>query len=194
MNAAAHPRQPHDSCIAWNLPTRFLHWLLALLIVGMGLVGLFMTQMDPSMAKLKVYALHKSCGIAVLVLVALRLLWRVAHRAPPPVPMPRWQRIAAQATHGLLYALMFAIPLAGWLYNSAANFPLQWFGLVQMPSIWPADPTVKHLAHALHEYGFWVLMALVALHAAAAVKHHVIDKDETLRRMLPGLPPPGDTP
>lgn len=181
--------------IHWNRVTRILHWIIGLLIVGMGLVGLFMTQMDPSMAKLKVYALHKSCGIIVLVLVALRLLWRLAHRAPPPVPQPRWQRIAAQAMHGLLYVLMFAIPLAGWLYNSAANFPLQWFGLVQIPSIWPADPQVKHLAHALHEYGFWALMALVALHAAAAIKHHFIDKDETLRRMLPGLPPPsGDAP
>lgn len=175
---------------SWNRTTQALHWLLALLIIGMGIVGLNMTLMDPSMAKLKVYALHKSVGITVLVLVALRLLWRIAHRDPPPLPLPRWQHRAAAAMHGLLYLLMFVLPLSGWLYNSAANFPLQWFGAFQLPSLWHYDPALKARAHAVHEFGFWLLLALVAAHAAAAVWHHVVARDETLRRMLPGLPPP----
>ncbi|HEY2345506.1 MAG TPA: cytochrome b [Xanthomonadaceae bacterium] len=185
-----------EPAVRWNRFAQVLHWLIALMIVGMGIVGLTMTLMEPSLDKLKVYALHKSFGITVLVLVALRLLWRISHRAPPPVPMPRWQHVSAQAVHFLLYVLMFAMPLSGWLFNSAANFPLQWFGLVQLPSLWHADPDVKHWAREFHEYGFWTLFALVSLHAAAAIKHHYIDKDETLRRMLPGLPPPegGDAP
>jgi len=91
---------------------------------------------------------------------------------------------------------MFAMPLSGWLFNSAANFPLQWFGLFQLPSLWHADPAVKHWAREFHETGFWILVALAGLHAAAAIKHHYFDKDETLRRRLPGLPPPqgGDAP
>jgi cytochrome b561 len=181
--------------IRWNRFAQVLHWLIALMIIGMGILGLTMTLMEPTPDKMKVYALHKSFGITVLVLVALRLVWRISHRPPPPLPMPRWQHVSAQVVHGLLYVMMFAMPLSGWLFNSAANFPLQWFGLVQLPSLWHADPGVKHWAREFHEYGFWTLLALVVLHAAAAIKHHYIDKDETLRRMLPGLPPPqGDAP
>lgn len=181
--------------VRWNRFAQVLHWLIALLILGLGTVGLVMTDMDPSIAKLKVYALHKSFGITVLALVALRLLWRISHRAPPPVPMPRWQHLSAQAVHALLYVMMFAVPLSGWMFNSAANFPLQWFGLFHVPSLWHADPEMKHLAREIHENGFWILIGLAVLHAAAAIKHHFIDKDETLRRMLPGLPPPkGDAP
>lgn len=183
----SEPMHP-EPVIRWNRPAQVLHWLIALLIVGMGVLGLGMTQMDPSMAKLKVYALHKSIGITVLALVALRLLWRIAHRAPPPVPMPRWQQRAAVAMHALLYVMMFVLPLSGWIYNSAANFPLQWFGTISLPSLWHFDPALKHRAHAIHESGFWILLVLVLAHAAAALKHHFIDRDQTLRRMLPGLP------
>ena len=179
-----------EPTIRWNRFAQFLHWLIALMIFGLGIVGLTMTLMAPSLDKLKVYALHKSFGITVLMLVALRLVWRLAHRAPPPVPMPRWQHAAAQAVHFALYVLMFTMPLSGWLFNSASNFPLQWFGLLHLPALWGPDPVVKSWARDVHEWGFWTLMGLVVLHAAAAIKHHYIDHDETLRRMLPGLPPP----
>ncbi len=185
----------HPPTARWNRVSQLLHWLIALLIVGMGVVGLTMTQMALSLTKLKIYNLHKSVGITVLVLVALRLLWRLTHRAPPPLPMPRWQRVSAQAMHVVLYALMFAMPLSGWLFNSASGVDLHWFGLGSLPALWPADDAMKQRALAFHETAFWVLMALVVLHAAAAAKHHWIDKDETLRQMLPGLPPPnGDQP
>jgi cytochrome b561 len=184
--------------VRWNRFAQLLHWLIALLILGLAIVGLTMTLMAPSIDKLKVYALHKSTGITVLMLVGLRLVWRLAHRAPPPEPMPRWQHVAASATHVALYVLMFAMPLSGWLYNSASNFPLQWFGLFHLPALWGPDPTVKAWASDIHYWGFWTLAALVALHAAAAFKHHYVDRDETLRRMLPGMPPPqpptGDQP
>jgi len=182
----------NEPAVHWNRLAQVLHWLVALMILGLGIVGLYMTTMQASIDKLKVYALHKSFGITVLTLVALRLVWRLARKAPPPVPMPRWQDLSARAVHALLYVLMFAIPLSGWLYNSASNFPLRWFGLFHVPAIWGADPGVKAWAREVHETGFWILATLVLLHAAAAFKHHYIDKDETLRRMLPGLPPPGD--
>ena len=178
--------------VRWNRFSQVLHWLIALLILGLGIVGLTMTEMANSPDKMRIYALHKSFGLTVLMLVGLRLVWRATHRAPPPVAMPRWQHLAAQATHGLLYVLMAAVPLSGWLYNSMAGplFAVKWFGLFRVPSIWHADPDLKAWARDLHETAFWVLAAFVALHAAAAFKHHYIDKDETLRRMLPGMPPP----
>jgi cytochrome b561 len=174
-----------DAPARWNRFAQLLHWLIALLIVGLGTVGLIMTDMSPSPDKIKVYALHKSFGITILMLVALRLVWRLATRHPTPVPGPRWQMLAASAVHFLLYVLMFAIPLSGWLFNSAANFPLQWFGLMHVPALWGPDPAVKHFAREFHETAFWVLISLAALHAAAAFKHHYFDRDDTLRRMLP---------
>lgn len=181
----------------WTRVAQVLHWLIALLIVCLGIVGLVMVDMAPSFDKLKVFALHKSVGITVLVLVGLRFVWRLAHRAPPPLPAPRWQQVSAALVHGALYVLMFVMPLSGWLFNSAANFPLQWFGLFNLPALWAADPAMKHWALQVHEYGFWTLAVLVVVHAGAALKHHYFDHDETLRRMLPGMPSPnadGDTP
>jgi cytochrome b561 len=174
-----------DAPVRWNRFAQLLHWLIALLIVGLGTVGLIMTDLSPSPDKIKVYMLHKSFGITVLMLVALRLVWRLATRHPAPVPGPRWQTLSASVVHFLLYVLMFAIPLSGWLFNSAANFPLQWFGLVRVPALWGPDPTVKHYAREFHETAFWVLITLAVLHAAAAFKHHYFDRDDTLRRMLP---------
>lgn len=170
----------------WNRLSRWLHWLIAALIVGIGTVGLLMVQMAPSIDKLKIYTLHKSFGIAVLMLVALRLVWRLATRVPPAVPGPLWQQRMASAMHFVLYVLMFAVPLSGWLFNSAANSPFRWFGLVHVPEIWSPDLRMKHYAREFHEIAFWVLIALVVAHAAAAFKHHFLDRDDTLRRMLHG--------
>lgn len=181
--------------VRWNRFAQLLHWLIALLIVGLGIVGLWMTSMQPSPDKIKIYLLHKSFGITLLMLVALRLVWRLASKHPPQVPGPAWQRWAASSVHGALYVLMFSMPLSGWLFNSAANFPLRWFGLIKLPALWGSDPVVKYWAREVHETGFWILAALIGLHAAAALKHHYFDHDETLRRMLPGMPPPtGDNP
>jgi cytochrome b561 len=181
MNAAATP-----SPLKWNRIGMLLHWLIALLIVGLATVGLLMTDMANSPTKISVYALHKSTGITVLALVALRLLWRLGHRAPAAVVgTPRWQRIVAFATHAALYALMFLMPLSGWLFNSAANFPLQWFGLVRLPALSGPDRALKSWALDVHVYGFYVLAALVSLHIAASIWHHWHDRDATLVRMLP---------
>jgi cytochrome b561 len=183
--------------VRWNRFAQLLHWLIALLIVGLGILGLWMVGLAPA-DKFRVYPWHKSFGITVLVLVGLRLVWRLATTHPPEMPGPAWQRWSASAVHFALYVLMFAMPLSGWLYNSAANFPLRWFGLVGVPALWGPDPVVKHWALRVHEYGFWTLAALIGLHVVAAFKHHYVDRDETLRRMLPGMPPPspptGDQP
>lgn len=171
----------------WGGIAMLLHWGIAVLVIGLAVAGLWMQELPTSPAKIRLYALHKSVGISVLVLVLLRLLWRLLDRRPPyPSTLPVWQRRLAAGTHGLLYALLLLMPVSGWLYNSASNFPLRWFGLFTVPALSGPDPGLKALAHALHEYGFYLLALLFALHVAAALKHHFLDRDETLRGMLPG--------
>jgi len=171
----------------WGAVTRLFHWGMLLLIGAIIPVGIYMTDLPLGPAKLRVYALHKSIGLTLLGLAALRLLWRLGERRPALPPMPAWQGRAAAATHVLLYVLMFVIPLSGWLYNSAAGFPLQWFHLVNLPALAAADPGLKALAKEAHVTGVVTLIAIVALHAAAALKHHFVDHDGTLQAMLPRI-------
>jgi cytochrome b561 len=162
------------------------HWVLAIAILGSLGFGLYMTSLPFSPQQLKLYNWHKWAGITILVLSAARLLWRLTHRPPADPPMPAWQRRAAHATHLALYALFFAVPLAGWAYSSAAGFPVVWFGIVPLPDlVGPDKPTAEWLK-AVHHWLAYALAALVALHVAAALKHHFIDRDGLIRRMTPG--------
>ena len=175
----------------WGAVAQFLHWSVALLVIGAACVGLLMDELPNSPDKIKVYALHKSVGITILALVVLRLLWRLIDRRPPlPATMPRWQRALSSLTHGLLYLMLLVMPLSGWLYNSASNFALQWFWLFNLPRLSGPDRDLRHFAHDVHETGIYVLATLFAIHVAAALKHHFIDRDATLARMTPGLSPP----
>ncbi|MCZ8253656.1 MAG: cytochrome b [Hylemonella sp.] len=167
-----------------------LHWLLALLLLGMFVVGLYMTSLPFSPQRLKLYNWHKWAGIVVLTLSFLRLLWRLSHR-PPALPdavlaaMPTWQRLAHHGTHGALYLLFFAIPLLGWAYSSAAGFPIVVFGVLPLPDFVPVDKALAEALKPWHAYAAYALAALVVLHVAAALKHQFVDRDSLLTRMLP---------
>jgi len=184
----------------WGSIARFFHWITALGILGNGVWGLLMTDMKPSMSKINVFALHKSIGLTVLALFLLRLLWRAIDRRPPDEPGPRWQQLAAHAVHGVLYLMIAAIPLTGWWFNSLRGFPLQWFKLFNLPAIAGKNEELAKTAVMIHEYLFWLLLLVLVAHVGGALKHHLIDKDNVLRRMLPlGRPRPtpptqGDTP
>ncbi len=163
------------------------HWLIALMIIAAFTMGLIMTDMPGiSPTKLKYYSWHKWAGVTILALAALRLLWRLTHPAPPyPATMPLWQKTAANALHGFLYVLMFAVPLSGYFYSLSAGVPVVYFGLVELPVLIERNDELKPLLKGLH---FWLNMSLaasVALHVAAALKHHLIDRDGVLKRMLP---------
>lgn len=163
------------------------HWLIAVLIVGAFIMGLVMTDIPGiTPTKLKYYSWHKWAGVTVLALAALRLLWRLSHRAPPyAASMPAWQKGAAHGLHGMLYLLMFAVPLSGYLYTLSAGIPVVYFGLFELPVIMAADPELKPLLKGVH---YWLNMGLagaVGLHLAAALKHQFIDRDGVLKRMLP---------
>lgn len=186
----------------WGPVSQLLHWLIVLLILALAIVGLTMGELPKTPKYFWVYTLHKSLGITVFALVLLRIAWRVYAGAPKPVPgTPRWQERIATLTHWLLYALVLAMPLSGWLYDSTSGLrPFYLYGLVEMPKLAAPDEALSELSHDAHELLFWVLVAVVALHAAAAFHHHVFRNDETLVRMLPGRrradgnPDPGSGP
>jgi cytochrome b561 len=176
-------RNPVDR---WGPVSQFLHWTIALLVVAMGVLGLWMVELPNTPRKIEIYALHKSIGLTLLALVAVRLAWRLYAGAPATLAgLPRWQVRAANVTHAALYGLLFAMPLSGWLLNAAAGFPLQWFGLFNLPRVIGRDDGLRELATTLHEAGFWLLLVLVLVHAGAAFHHHLFRQDDTLARMLP---------
>ncbi|WP_374352161.1 cytochrome b [Chitinimonas sp.] len=170
----------------YSLPARALHWLVALGIIAAFALALSFDDMPLGPGKIKLINYHKWIGITVLALAALRLLWRLFKRPPAmPAQMAPWEKLVAHITHGLLYLLMFGVPLGGWLYSSAKGYPVVWLGLVQLPNL--IDKTSVDAAHQLkelHELGGWSVILLAGLHAVAALKHHFINKDDVLKRML----------
>lgn len=172
----------------WGPVSQLLHWLVVALILTTGVLGLVMGDMRNSPTKIEIYALHKSLGLTILALAILRLAWRWYAGAPlPPSASPRWQHRFAAFTHWLLYGLLFAMPLSGWTFNSAAGYPLQWFKLFNLPALVARDVELRQIARDVHEWLFLLLLAVAVLHAAAAWYHHRVLRDDTLRRMLPRL-------
>lgn len=178
-------RNPPDR---WGSISMLLHWTIVALIGWMAWRGLTMVDMPPTPAKINAYALHKSIGLTLLALMAVRLAWRLFAGTPKPVPgTPAWQERIASATHWAMYALLAAIPLSGWVFNSASGYPLQWFKLFNLPALAGRSEGLADTAIAVHEVGFWLLLVLVLVHAGAAFHHHLFRGDDTLRRMLPAL-------
>ena len=170
----------------YTAPAIALHWLIALAIICTFPLGLYMSDLPLSPWKLRLYSYHKWTGICILALVALRILWRAGHRPPPPVAgMPRWQQIAADAVHRGLYLLMVAVPVSGWLMSSALGFQVVLFGLLPLPDLVGKDKALGNALKEVHEVLNYGLLALFAAHVAAALKHHFVDRDETMYRMSP---------
>jgi len=163
-----------------------LHWLIFLLIAVGAALALYMTDLPFSPLKLKYYSWHKWIGVSIFLAVVVRLVWRLRHPAPPlPADTPAWQQRAAHVAHGLLYGLLFLIPLSGWLYSSAAGVQTVYFGLIPLPDVLARDKALAETLKSLHGALNYALFALVAVHAGAALKHHFLDGDGVLARMLP---------
>lgn len=191
-----------------------LHWAIAFAILFMIPLGFWMhiqaEHGNVSQGLFDAYQLHKSIGLTVLALSVVRLGWRLAN-PPPPLPehMPGWEKLIAKATHWAFYALMLGLPLSGWLYvsagwsihdNAALPVPTRWFGLFQAPHLFGLDRAPLDVRHDAAEAAFtahWVLayaaIGLAVLHVAAALKHHLFDRDATLAHMVPGLRAPFET-
>jgi cytochrome b561 len=172
---------------AWGSVARAFHWIVAALIFVQFTLGWVADEWHRSPTKVDLFVWHKSTGILILTIVVLRLAWRAATRTPePPAESSRIERIAAAASHALLYVTMIGLPMSGWVINSAANFPLKLFWLVPLPAITAPSKAVQHLAEEVHETLGWTLAALVTIHVAAALRHHFVKRNDVLTRMLRG--------
>jgi cytochrome b561 len=165
---------------------KVLHWLMAILLFGLLALGFYMSDLPLSPDKLKFYSWHKWAGVSAFLLVAFRLLWRVGHR-PPALPdsMPKFMQFAAHAGHLALYGLMIAIPLSGWLMSSAKGFQTVYFGILPIPDLLDKNKELGNLLATVHESLNFLFVAVLLGHIGAALKHHFIDKDDILTRMLP---------
>lgn len=161
------------------------HWTIAILVVVNLAIGLLHESLLSGLAN--AIDLHKSIGLSVLALTAGRVAWRLGHRPPPlPADLPAAEKGAAHLAHFALYALMIVMPLTGWMMTSGAKrYPLTWFGLFDVPYL-PIAPDAAGFGHEAHEILGWSMLALVAVHILAALRHHLILRDGVLTRMMPG--------
>lgn len=167
----------------YGVITIILHWAMALLLIVLLALGLYMTRLSISLLKLTLYGWHKEYGFLALALVMLRLAWRLFN-ITPTLSLPWWEKISARTVHWAFYGFMFAIPITGWLITSAAGLPASFFGLLILPDLVSPNPYWMRIFQMIHEWLSYGLIATIVLHTSAALKHHFINKDNILRRML----------
>lgn len=171
----------------WPFVVQLLHWIGVALIAGIAVIGLLMVDMERGTdLRRTCYALHKSLGITALALAAVRMAVRATTQAPPPLGQQRIFARVAALSHAFMYVLLLALPVSGWLLNSAAGQPLPWFGVVQLPALVTPDKALRQLMDTTHSALFWSLVGLVALHLLAVFHHHLWCKHALLQRMWPG--------
>jgi len=171
---------------AYGLVAQALHWLVVAGITAQFVWAWRIDRTDSIRAEFALVNQHKSIGMTVLALVVVRLLWRAFNRPPPfPSSMSAWERLSAATAHWMLYALILAMPLSGWIYTSAAGFGPEFFGLVDIPALVGQNERLEDLFGAVHEWLAICILALVAIHVLAALRHQFVLKDGLLKRMLP---------
>ncbi len=171
---------------SWGAPAKLFHWLIAALIFAQFGLGCLAAGWRPSPLKLNLFVWHKSLGMLVLALVVLRLLWRLVNPTPAlPADTPAWERAAARASHALLYVIMLAMPLIGWVISSASGVPFRIFWQVPLPALVAVDRHTAELAALAHFWLGLVFVALLVAHIGAALRHHFVKRNDVLVRMLP---------
>lgn len=179
---------PHSPNTHYRAGPALLHWLTAALTLVTVPLGVLMVDMPSVQATFKYYSLHKWIGVTVFFLVCVRLVWRL-QRPPPPLPatMPGWQQRLSGWVHGLLYALLLAMPLVGWMASTAGGFTIVLFNVLPLPAPVPKSQELNELLTSVHSVLAWTLVTLVALHLLAVVKHQFVDRDRIPSRMVHGL-------
>lgn len=172
---------------SWGAAAKAFHWAMAVLVAAQVALGLMAVAWRLSPTKIELYYWHKSLGIALLGLLALRLVWRLANPTPSlPSDLPAWERAAARLSHAALYVLLALLPVTGWIVNSAANIPVRIFGLVPLPAIVEPNKPLAELFARVHLALVVALALVLAVHVAAALRHHWVKRNDVLLRMLPG--------
>src|SRR5262249_50973901 len=167
-----------------------LHWLMAIVLVVLIATGLYMVRLPDAgfdTKKISLILYHKQLGMLALALAALRLAWRLGNVLPRLVEqLPDWQKLAARFAHLAFYALMLALPLTGWMMSSATGIPVSLFGWFDLPDLVAYSERAFHAFIGIHKWLAYALLALIAVHAAPALRHHWGLRDETLTKMWPG--------
>lgn len=171
----------------YTATAKALHWIMAFALIALFVLGIYMHDLAFSPLKLKLYSWHKWAGVCIFLLVLVRLAWRVTHR-PPALPdtMRPIEKLLAHGGHHTLYALMIVIPLSGWLMSSAKGFQTVLFGVLPLPDLIEKNETLGEVLQQVHMALNYFFAVVVVGHVAAALKHHFINKDNVLNRMLPG--------
>ena len=177
--------QLNDTDETFGLVSISFHWLLVVFIIAMISMGIYLEELERGPEKFELIGIQKSIGAIILILVALRVIWRLFQRFPEPAGTPRdWEHKLARAWHILVLAVIFVVPLSGYVSSSSGGYPVSVFGLFNLPAIAPVDKSLHEIAEEVHEFTGILLIPLIMLHAAASLKHHYWDKDTTLRRMV----------
>ena len=167
----------------WGWLSKVLHWLTALVIFIQIPLGFYAESLRLSPLKMDVFVWHKSLGMLVFLLLIIRLLWRIKATIPQPLSAGKTQKRLSQAVHWLLYGLMVMLPISGWITSSAANIPIKLFWLIPLPALVGPDDALKSLAAQFHEISVCVLLTVLILHIGAAMRHHLLLQDNTIKRM-----------
>lgn len=179
----------------WGSLSIGLHWTIAALVLLLQVpVAIVMLALDPGPAQDVAFNIHKTNGIVIFLLAIARLSWRWSHPVPTlPADMPDWQRRAARASHALLYLLLFAMPVSGFLYTAMGGFPVPFFMVYDLAPLVQQNEASAATFRTVHLTLQWLLYAVALLHVGGALQHHLVRKDGVLRRMLSStapLPPP----
>jgi len=161
----------------------FLHWIIAILLIALLILGLYMVRVPISLEKLKLYGWHKEYGMLALLLIIARSIWRISN-VIPLLSLPWWEKLAARSVHYTFYGFMFAMPITGWIITSASGLPVSFFGWFVFPDLVSPNPDTMSLFQQIHKWLGYGLIMTIFLHTAAALKHHFINKDDILKRML----------
>jgi cytochrome b561 len=185
MTRVAYDGDTAAPVVVYSLTARAAHWITAILVIVAFFIGLTMLQVDRGPLQDQLFDWHRSLGATVLLITALRLLWRLGHPAPPlPPDTPAWIRVAAWLSHRLLYAFLLILPIIGWLGSSAFGAPVHFYGLFDLPALIGPDKALAHILFAIHIWGAFALAALVVLHIGAALYHLLVRRDSVFRRMV----------
>lgn len=172
--------------LQYGTPAKLFHWIIVALLAVQYPIGWLMPDIHPGMSPGAGMTFHLSIGLVVLALTALRLLWRLTHPVAPESSLPAWQRLSSEAVHWLLYALVLATTISGWLFASFRGWSVSFFYLVPMPMLASGNAAAGRTIDGLHQAMEWALLVTIGIHIAAALVHIFIYRDRVMQRMLPG--------
>jgi cytochrome b561 len=173
-----------DDRLHYRTPAKVLHWLIVALLAVQFPIGWFMPDVHAGPPG-RAMTLHISFGLTILALILLRLVWRVTHPVAPESSLPPWQRVSSEAVHWLLYVLVLAATITGWLFASFRGWSVAYFELIPLPMLAAKNTVATHQIDGWHQIAEWGLLIAIGLHVAAALAHIFIYRDRIMQRMLP---------